>query len=61
MVRRLLLVLALFGASVVWFTSGDAVAADRALYMAKTAGKNCVRMASPANPSPSLVAPLVGS
>jgi diguanylate cyclase (GGDEF)-like protein len=37
------------------------VAADRALYMAKTAGKNCVRMASPANPSPSLVAPLEGS
>ena len=37
------------------------VAADRALYMAKTAGKNCVRMALPANPCPSVVAPLVGS
>ena len=37
------------------------VAADAALYTAKTAGKNCVRMASPANPSSTLVAPLVGS
>ena len=37
------------------------VAADTALYTAKTAGKNCVRMALPANPSPSVVAPLVGS
>jgi len=37
------------------------VAADAALYMAKTAGKNCVRMAAPANPSPSAVAPLVAS
>jgi diguanylate cyclase (GGDEF)-like protein len=37
------------------------VAADAALYAAKTAGKNCVRMAAPANPAPSPVAPLVGS
>jgi diguanylate cyclase (GGDEF)-like protein len=37
------------------------VAADAALYTAKTAGKNCVRMALPANPSPSIFAPLVGS
>ena len=37
------------------------VAADTALYAAKTAGKNCVRMALPANPSPSVLAPLVGS
>jgi len=37
------------------------VAADTALYVAKTAGKNCVRMASPANPSSPLAAPLVGS
>jgi diguanylate cyclase (GGDEF)-like protein len=37
------------------------VAADTALYTAKTAGKNCVRMALPANPSPSVAAPLVGS
>jgi diguanylate cyclase (GGDEF)-like protein len=37
------------------------VAADAALYTAKTAGKNCVRMALPANPSPSILAPLVGS
>jgi diguanylate cyclase (GGDEF)-like protein len=36
------------------------VAADAALYAAKTAGKNCVRLASPANP-PLPVAPLVGS
>jgi len=37
------------------------VAADTALYAAKTAGKNCVRMASPASPSSPLAAPLVGS
>ena len=37
------------------------VVADAAVYAAKTAGKNCVRMASPANPSASLLAPLVGS
>jgi GGDEF domain-containing protein len=37
------------------------VAADAALYTAKTAGKNCVRRALPANPSPSILAPLVGS
>jgi diguanylate cyclase (GGDEF)-like protein len=37
------------------------VAADAALYVAKTAGKNCVRLASPANPSATLIAPLVGS
>jgi diguanylate cyclase (GGDEF)-like protein len=34
------------------------IAADTALYTAKTAGKNCVRLAAPASPSPSLVVPL---
>ena len=37
------------------------VAADAAVYAAKTAGKNCVRLASPANPAAPLFAPLVGS
>lgn len=37
------------------------VAADAAVYVAKKAGKNCVRMATPANPSSSLAAPLVRS
>ncbi|HLZ34064.1 MAG TPA: GGDEF domain-containing protein, partial [Nitrospira sp.] len=37
------------------------VAADAAVYVAKKAGKNCVRMATPANPPPSLAAPLVRS
>src|SRR5262245_56841721 len=37
------------------------VAADAAVYAAKTAGKNCVRMATPANPLPSPVLPLVRS
>jgi diguanylate cyclase (GGDEF)-like protein len=37
------------------------VAADAAVYVAKKAGKNCVRMAAPADPSPSLAAPLVRS
>ena len=37
------------------------VAADSAVYVAKTAGKNCVRMATPANPLPSPVLPLVRS
>jgi len=37
------------------------VAADTALYVAKTSGKNCVRMATPANPSRPLSAPLVPS
>ncbi|MDE3041565.1 MAG: diguanylate cyclase [Nitrospirota bacterium] len=37
------------------------VAADAAVYVAKRAGKNCVRMASPATPSPPLPSPLVRS
>lgn len=37
------------------------IAADSALYAAKKAGKNCVRMATPANPTPSVVVPLVRS
>jgi GGDEF domain-containing protein len=37
------------------------IAADAAVYAAKTAGKNCVRMATPANPIPSPVVPLVRS
>ncbi|HEU4686526.1 MAG TPA: GGDEF domain-containing protein [Nitrospira sp.] len=37
------------------------VAADTAVYAAKRAGKNCVRMAAPAAPSPLPPAPLVGS
>ncbi|HEY5627111.1 MAG TPA: GGDEF domain-containing protein [Nitrospira sp.] len=37
------------------------VAADRALYVAKTSGKNCVRIATPANPSQPLSTPLVPS
>ncbi len=35
------------------------VAADAALYEAKRAGKNCVRMATPASPSSPVLAPLV--
>jgi diguanylate cyclase (GGDEF)-like protein len=35
------------------------VAADAAVYAAKKAGKNCVRMATPAAPTSSLAAPLV--
>ncbi|MCX5728162.1 MAG: GGDEF domain-containing protein, partial [Nitrospirae bacterium] len=37
------------------------VAADAAVYVAKRAGKNCVRMASPAAPSSPLLSPLVRS
>jgi diguanylate cyclase (GGDEF)-like protein len=37
------------------------VAADAAVYAAKRAGKNCVRMASPAAPSSALPSPLVRS
>lgn len=37
------------------------VAADAAVYVAKRAGKNCVRMASPAAPSSPLPSPLVRS
>lgn len=37
------------------------MAADNAVYAAKRAGKNCVRMATPANPSSSPAAPLVRS
>ncbi len=41
-------------------TSSDLViAADKALYVAKASGKNCVRMATPTNPSQPLSAPLV--
>ena len=37
------------------------IAADTALYSAKKAGKNCVRMATPANPTMSPTGPLVPS
>jgi diguanylate cyclase (GGDEF)-like protein len=37
------------------------IAADAAVYAAKRAGKNCVRMASPAAPSSALPSPLVRS
>jgi diguanylate cyclase (GGDEF)-like protein len=37
------------------------IAADTALYVAKRAGKNCVRMAIPASPSSSPATPLVRS
>jgi diguanylate cyclase (GGDEF)-like protein len=37
------------------------IAADNAVYTAKRAGKNCVRMATPANPPASPTAPLVRS
>ena len=37
------------------------IAADTAVYAAKRSGKNCVRMATPANPSQRLIAPLVPS
>jgi diguanylate cyclase (GGDEF)-like protein len=37
------------------------IAADTAVYAAKRAGKNCVRMATPASPPTSAAAPLVRS